>query len=387
MLMQKYGLMTKIRRMICADSNIESGSDCLIYSIESPKFHRLRFDGKNVFSGCLVWMGRRRIRSLHVRRDRKSVGEFPVNVPRPDIASLAPHVPDAATCGFEFEIEIKSTTGHIDFTVEFDDGSLEYFLRYDVHMAWKQRHELMQIGRKIDSLPAPNSELVFMTQGIYDVQAYTDSVVPGVMYLKKYMKHAGVDFKHIHRILDFGCGSGRLLSGFWGGNPSLELYGCDINSDLISWAGNNLPGKIHFKQNDFYPPNPFSDIKFDLIYLISVFTHLSIESQKRWVNEFFKILRPGGTLVISLQGETYARYFSSLDENELQAFMGQGYYERRTPKEGANEFGAFHTRSHVCRIFEGFRLCSFFPNGRISGKRIPFPPAAMQDVYVFQRLY
>ena len=67
--------------------------------------------------------------------------------------------------------------------------------------------------RGLEPLPAPDPDLVFATQGGRDVASYQDSIVPGVANLKRYLKAAGLDPAEIASILDFECGTGRLLAG------------------------------------------------------------------------------------------------------------------------------------------------------------------------------
>jgi SAM-dependent methyltransferase len=103
------------------------------------------------------------------------------------------------------------------------------------------------------------------------------------------------------RILDFGCGSGRVLRHFAPEAESGEAWGCDIDAASIEWATANLTPPLRFVGCDEVPPLPFADEYFDLIYAISVFTHLT-DSWSAWLLELRRILRPGGMLVVSFLG-------------------------------------------------------------------------------------
>ena len=50
----------------------------------------------------------------------------------------------------------------------------------------------------------------------------------------------------------------------------------------------------NFEQSAVEPPLRFADGSFDIVYAYSVFSHLSERVQLRWVEEFARILRPGG---------------------------------------------------------------------------------------------
>ena len=49
------------------------------------------------------------------------------------------------------------------------------------------------------------------------------------MNLQKYLYHSGVDLQNIKSLLDFGCGSGRLLVGWQILNPQIELQTAEPN--------------------------------------------------------------------------------------------------------------------------------------------------------------
>lgn len=54
-----------------------------------------------------------------------------------------------------------------------------------------------------------------------------------------------------------------------------------------------------------FPPVRYQDASFDLIYSYSVFSHLSEEACSAWINEFARILRPGGMVAFTTRHETF----------------------------------------------------------------------------------
>ena len=110
-----------------------------------------------------------------------------------------------------------------------------------------------------------------------------------------------LEISQFETILDFGCGCGRVMRK-WINLTETELNGCDYNSKLIKWCKRNLPFAI-FNTNKLMPPLPYNDQKFDFVYTISVFTHLTEELQKLWLIELARVLRPEGYLIITLHGE------------------------------------------------------------------------------------
>ncbi len=103
------------------------------------------------------------------------------------------------------------------------------------------------------------------------------------------------------RLLDFGCGAGRVLRGFVDEASVCEFFGCDIHEPSIDWLRRNLCPPFRVFCNDEMPPLPFETGSLDLIYAVSVFTHLT-DSWAPWLLELRRCLAEDGTLIASLMG-------------------------------------------------------------------------------------
>jgi SAM-dependent methyltransferase len=111
------------------------------------------------------------------------------------------------------------------------------------------------------------------------------------------------------RVLDFGCGPGRTLSEFSREAEQAEFVGCDIHAESLAWARANLP-RFTFVQNREEPPLDLPAGSFDLVYGVSVFTHLT-EHWSGWLAEIHRLLRPGGLGVFSFLGEALWQPFGA----------------------------------------------------------------------------
>lgn len=103
------------------------------------------------------------------------------------------------------------------------------------------------------------------------------------------------------RVLDFGCGAGRTLRHFVNEAREAELWGCDIDTPSIQWAQDNLSPPFHVFVNSPEPPLDQPDSSFDLIWAISVFTHLSV-GWAGWLLELHRLLKPDGLLFATFMG-------------------------------------------------------------------------------------
>ena len=119
------------------------------------------------------------------------------------------------------------------------------------------------------------------------------------------------------RVLDFGCGAGRVLHAFLPEAASGEFWGCDLHGPTIAWLDENLSPPLRFFVNDRIP-TPHPDGYFDLVYAISVFTHITHE-WSAWLLELHRILKPDGLLLATILGpESWGRTLSEPpDENGL----------------------------------------------------------------------
>jgi len=103
------------------------------------------------------------------------------------------------------------------------------------------------------------------------------------------------------RILDFGCGAGRTLRHFTDEAGMAEFWGCDIDEASIGWMEEHMCPPFHVFVNGPEPPLDQPAASFDLIWAVSVFTHLTT-SWSRWLVELHRLLKPDGLLIATFMG-------------------------------------------------------------------------------------
>jgi SAM-dependent methyltransferase/lauroyl/myristoyl acyltransferase len=374
------------RRDIVASSAMrekEAMESTLMFTLDSPKYHLLKKDASNRFSGWVFDCDSKPIKGINVYRDHQLAGSFPADLASEDIHRYIPHVPATRNCRFEFDLYIDSRAALYSLEIVYADQSIGEVIPYSVSEVTARQNWFDALNARLKDIPTPSGDLVYATQGIRDELAYRNSIIPGIDNMRTYLAKSGVELNRVNSILDIGCGTGRLLVGWYLDNPDRRLFGCDINKTLIDWDVTNLPGSMHFHPNALLPPLPYEDEQFDFVYLVSVFTHLSLETQKLWVNEIARILAPDGILLITFHGDINVRLSQS---SRLHEFERQGYLEtvHRDQAEGANSYAAYHSRGFVTGLFHAFDLIGYFPRGNAES-RVLFPVAAFQDIYVFRK--
>ena len=117
--------------------------------------------------------------------------------------------------------------------------------------------------------------------------------------IKSLLDKHNVRFDKFGKILDFGCGYGRLLRFFVKDIDRGKLYGTDIDNTLVTWCKeNNRFG--HYCINGQYPPTEFTDKSFSFIFSFSVFTHLSENSHLVWMEEMNRLLDDHGIIIFTI---------------------------------------------------------------------------------------
>jgi ubiquinone/menaquinone biosynthesis C-methylase UbiE len=104
------------------------------------------------------------------------------------------------------------------------------------------------------------------------------------------------------RVLEFGCGAGRMLRHIPTFAPDTECWGADISAPLIRWCRHNLQPSLNFTLSTTVPHLPFEDQYFDLIYCGSVFTHIE-DLEVSWLLELGRVLAPSGYLYLTIHDQ------------------------------------------------------------------------------------
>ncbi len=141
------------------------------------------------------------------------------------------------------------------------------------------------------------------------------------------------------RIAEWGCGMGRILRHM---PEHYECYGFDYNPEAIKWCISHLSG--NWLVNDLMPPLAMEDEKLDAIFAISVFTHLSQEAHFAWVQEIFRVLKPGGIFIPSFHCQPGT---GQLLPHEQARFDAGNLVIRGGVKEGSRIYTAYHPRHFI----------------------------------------
>jgi len=227
-----------------------------------------------------------------------------------------------------------------------------------------------------DGLPLPPGQLMFLVQGTTNVQEFLTDGRGTAEAIIDVLHGSGIDIDSSMSVLDFGCGSGRVIRHLHS-MTGARFYGSDYNPKLIVWCQRNLRFG-QFDVNGVSPPLKYENEQFDLVYALSVFTHFPEDLQAAWMAELSRVLKPGGHLLMTAQGESFLPYMS---EEERRTFRSGRLVVREQGAVGGNPFVAIHPPEYVkTHLPRDLALVRFVPETR----RRAVPPSRLcwQDGYV-----
>lgn len=175
-----------------------------------------------------------------------------------------------------------------------------------------------------------------------------------------------VQLEAFERVLDFGCGCGRILIPLSARLASRNVYGADIDPEAVRWCQENLEAFGGFELNPHIPPSPFPSDFFDFIYGVSVFTHLPEDLQFQWLEELQRIVRPGGFLVLTVHGNATHQNLGQTEKEKLFAKGFLGGMSKRSTFSGLPDFyqTSYHTESYIQEYWSPyFKVLEIAPQG------------------------
>ena len=220
------------------------------------------------------------------------------------------------------------------------------------------------LGGQAATLPLPPPHLRFRVAGSPSRDLFLKVGKRSSEEIEASLEQAGRPLASFRSILDFGCGCGRTLTWLVERRPATAFHGTDVDGESIQWCQENLL-LAGFKQNRPLPPLDYSDEMFDLVYAISVFTHLSEEFQLPWLGELRRILKPNGVLLATVYNNSV---WESLDTTTVAEIKRKGVLFQTSDKlKGICPTWyqtAFETEQHVKAKFNSrFRVLKYLRRG------------------------
>lgn len=190
-------------------------------------------------------------------------------------------------------------------------------------VTWKQRPDVRAVHKTADSwgywcwmmysgagehedllralYPFPDSNLIERVTGALPIRDFMRNGVVDCNRVHLCFEEIGFDFHGPAKMLDFGCGCGRLIRVMARHARTIDLHGADVDEEAIRWCSEALDF-ASFSAIPAAPPTSYESGAFDAVYAYSVFSHLPESAHLAWLEELARITAPGAILVLTTHG-------------------------------------------------------------------------------------
>lgn len=217
-----------------------------------------------------------------------------------------------------------------------------------VWRAFEVAHALSTpLGPRADAhgVAIPGRVLRYRVSGIADATWFLSTGRQDADAFDALLGEDGTSFAEAGRVLDFGCGCGRIARHVLSRVAAPEAFlGVDYNAPLVRWCRQHLPGR--YAVNALEPPMREEGASFDLLYAYSVLTHWRASTQQAWLAEFARVLRPGGRALLTFHDDRQP----TLSPADAQALARDGFVVC-AGLEGSNRVASFQTWDYARAMF------------------------------------
>lgn len=189
--------------------------------------------------------------------------------------------------------------------------------------------------------------------------------------------------KDSHYLIDVGCGSGRVAHVL-----EVQHYlGTDVVPELLEHARSLCASRnwrFELVENIEIPEQ---DGSADMVCFFSVFTHLLHEDSYRYLREAYRVLKPGGTVVISFLDPRLASHWTVF-ESSVKA-REHGIYKEHIQFTSRDMLAAWaqHSNLTVEVTYDGDTLYVTppFPLTLDDGSTITGPTSLGQSICILRK--
>jgi tRNA (uracil-5-)-methyltransferase TRM9 len=181
----------------------------------------------------------------------------------------------------------------------------------------------------------------------------------GLEFIEEYVKKGD-------KVLDFGCGNGRLLELFNGKN--VAYFGLDISEKLLEIAKKKYPSeRANFQKITGSGSLAFPENSFNAVYSVAVLHHLpGAKRRLEIVKELKRVLKPEGKVIITVWHLWQKKYIKNILQNWKDKLLGKSNWDWNDcyisfADNQGNKFQRFHhafTKRELKRLFlaAGFKV-------------------------------
>jgi len=247
----------------------------------------------------------------------------------------------------------------------------------------------MRGARQLNSIPGRVhfNDFMLASSGLEGASQYLKGGIRVVEILQSSLESCGKKMPALAACLEIGSGYGRVIRHVSRIMPASDVYACDVLEEAARFCSEEF-GVQYFPRS--FLGDAAYDNKFELIYLISVFSHLDSTSILALWSSIARMLRPGGVVVFTTQGKAsaaqsrrYGRHWASREKAISDGLASRGYFYEKYGWYRENIGMTWVTGEFMMNLLEG---------SADTGKPMrfhAFNETALdghQDVYIYEKL-
>lgn len=251
---------------------------------------------------------------------------------------------------------------------------------------YKRRHgkDFIPIIDKKDEMLVNHYEACnhLFPQYYFGVRAYLGTGEMLLQVLENTLKDLGYSFRQIDSFLEFACGYGRFTRFLIQKMDNRKVTVSDIDKDAVDFV------KKTFGVNGFYSVTQADklvhDGKYDVIYVVSLFSHLAISNWEQWFKRLYAMLKPNGLLIFTTHGMSFYNRLPEEQRTSLSLEMVSPGFVYGNGNETAGRL----TGDHYGTAFVSEEFVKRFVDANAVGRLVKSYPDMIhkvQDLYVVRR--
>jgi len=250
---------------------------------------------------------------------------------QPDTHAFYWYYPGSPYLGFRLDIDLAASSDK--------SRSFEFYFKIKGEDARRGKLRNVSVPKDIrlfQELPED-----FNVQRVQNQSTTVGATIAGYTDYRRIVELASryITLRNGTRFLDWGCGFGRIARFFQSDFPASPVFGVELDDLNLDWMRAHLPHVTPIKTNlDAKIDVP--DGCVDVIYGISVMTHIRESQQDAWLRELKRILAPGGVLMLTTCGAGSFSFSSRwVGREHLLAWNQRGFVEFETASSFDRDIG------------------------------------------------
>jgi len=197
----------------------------------------------------------------------------------------------------------------------------------------------------------------------------------------KVLRDHGFSLRDSRSLLEFACGWGRVTRHLVHLGDPARITVSDIDPRAVDFVRRTLGVRGFYSTRS--APDLIHDGRYELIVVVSLFSHLPLAHWGPWLRRLGELLEPGGVILLSTLGmHAFDVNVPAADRRAFERVTDGFFYHGANETHGRLSEDAYGT-AYVEDTFVTAAAAESFP-----GRLVAFCPRALngfQDVYLLQR--